>query len=184
MEFQLIFSNKWSSRAAKYILCRQKPKKDPVMSYHRRGNAESFTMLNLPESDSINELSNKIWPQEERSTMFSEAFRTYSLRMAELARKICKIILASLGWDVENFYHFHFEKCRAHMRIMHYFSDAKSVEEELLFSHTDIGCITILYQDNVGGLQIRSKEGEWLNVKPISNSFVVNLGDSIKVRKN
>ncbi|XP_059064838.1 gibberellin 2-beta-dioxygenase 7-like [Cryptomeria japonica] len=45
---------------------------DPVMSYHRRGNTESFTMLNLPESDSINELSNKIWPQEERSAMFRE----------------------------------------------------------------------------------------------------------------
>ncbi|XP_057862860.2 gibberellin 20-oxidase-like protein [Cryptomeria japonica] len=157
---------------------------DPFMSYQCRGNAESFTMLNLPESDSINELSNKIWPLEEKSAMFSETFRTYSLHMAELARKICKIILASLGLDAENFYHLHFENFTAYMRINHYFSDAKSVEEELLLGHTDIGCFTILYQDNNGGLQIRSKEGEWLNVKPISHSFVVNLGDSMKAWSN
>ncbi|XP_059076177.1 probable 2-oxoglutarate-dependent dioxygenase AOP1.2 [Cryptomeria japonica] len=137
-------------------------------------------MLNLTESDSIQELSNKIWPQEGRSTIFSEIFRKYSLLMAELARKVCKIILASLGLDVENFYHFHFEKYTAIMRIIHYLSDAKSVEEELLLPHTDIGSFTILYQGNEGGLQMRSKEGEWLNVKPIPNSFVVNLGDSMK----
>ncbi|XP_057862858.2 gibberellin 20 oxidase 1-A [Cryptomeria japonica] len=104
--------------------------------------------------------------------------------MAELARKVCKIILASLGLDVENFYHFHFERYTAIMRIIHYLSDAKSVEEELLLPHTDIGSFTILYQGNEGGLQMRSKEGEWLNVKPIPNSFVVNLGDSMKAWSN
>ncbi|GLJ41168.1 hypothetical protein SUGI_0852400 [Cryptomeria japonica] len=42
----------------------------------------------------------------------------------------------------------------------------------------------ILYQDDVGGLQIRSKEGKWFNVKPLSHSFVINLGDSLKAWSN
>ncbi|KAH9307755.1 hypothetical protein KI387_035666, partial [Taxus chinensis] len=113
-----------------------------------------------------------------------ETIRTYILCMEELARKISKIIIASLGLHVETFYHSDFEKCKTTLRINHYNSKGKSIEEEILFPHTDLSCITILYQDNSGGLQIRSNEGEWLNVKPVSNSLVVNLGDSLKAWSN
>ncbi|GLJ41974.1 hypothetical protein SUGI_0868990 [Cryptomeria japonica] len=54
----------------------------------------------------------------------------------------------------------------------------------MLFPHIDISFFSILYQDNEGGLQIHSKQGEWLNVKPLPNSFVVNVGDTLKVWSN
>ncbi|XP_059064839.1 probable 2-oxoglutarate-dependent dioxygenase At3g49630 [Cryptomeria japonica] len=43
---------------------------DPATGYHRNPKTEIFTMLNLTESDSIQDLSNKIWPQEGRPTIF------------------------------------------------------------------------------------------------------------------
>ncbi|KAB5577466.1 hypothetical protein GE09DRAFT_1260070 [Coniochaeta sp. 2T2.1] len=46
-----------------------------------------------------------------------------------------------------------------------------------LGSHTDFGILTILWQDNTGGLQILSPEGEWINAKPIPGTLVCNMGD-------
>ena len=42
----------------------------------------------------------------------------------------------------------------------------------------------MLQQDDVGGLEIKSKTGEWLIVPPVENSFVVNIGDSMRMWTN
>ena len=44
-------------------------------------------------------------------------------------------------------------------------------------SHTDYGCLTLLYQDSTGGLQVQDAHGEWLMATPIDGTFVVNVGD-------
>lgn len=48
--------------------------------------------------------------------------------------------------------------------------------------HKDTGVLTVLAQDDVGGLQVKRKsDGEWIQVKPIFNSFIINVGDMIQV---
>ncbi|KAK4178049.1 hypothetical protein QBC36DRAFT_183587 [Triangularia setosa] len=44
-------------------------------------------------------------------------------------------------------------------------------------SHTDFQLFTLLYQDNVGGLQVLNAEGQWLNARPVEGTLVVNFGD-------
>jgi isopenicillin N synthase-like dioxygenase len=44
-------------------------------------------------------------------------------------------------------------------------------------SHTDYGCLTLLYQDATGGLQVQGRAGDWLTAHPIPGTFVVNVGD-------
>ena len=47
--------------------------------------------------------------------------------------------------------------------------------------HSDYGLLTLLLQDaQVEGLQIQH-EGRWVTVKPLLNSFVVNVGDHLEV---
>jgi isopenicillin N synthase-like dioxygenase len=43
--------------------------------------------------------------------------------------------------------------------------------------HTDFGVLTLLLQDNSGGLQVRSKAGEWIEAPPIEGTLVCNIGD-------
>jgi isopenicillin N synthase-like dioxygenase len=43
--------------------------------------------------------------------------------------------------------------------------------------HTDYGTLTLVQQDAVGGLQVRSRNGEWVTAPPIEDAFVVNVGD-------
>lgn len=47
--------------------------------------------------------------------------------------------------------------------------------------HSDAAALTILLQANdVEGLQIR-KDGQWVSVKPLTNAFVINVGDIFEV---
>jgi isopenicillin N synthase-like dioxygenase len=44
--------------------------------------------------------------------------------------------------------------------------------------HTDYGILTILKQDDSGGLQVKSKFG-WIDARPVPGSFVCNIGDML-----
>jgi isopenicillin N synthase-like dioxygenase len=43
--------------------------------------------------------------------------------------------------------------------------------------HTDFGCLTVLCQDDVGGLQVLNAANEWVTAQPIPGTLVVNVGD-------
>ncbi len=57
--------------------------------------------------------------------------------------------------------------------------EAKSRSEWGVGEHTDYGLLTLLWQDDCGGLEVFSA-GEWLAVDPLPNSFVCNIGDMLE----
>ncbi|NIR38503.1 MAG: isopenicillin N synthase family oxygenase, partial [Actinobacteria bacterium] len=44
-------------------------------------------------------------------------------------------------------------------------------------AHTDFGMLTVLCQDDVGGLQLERPDGEWIAVPPVAETLVINVGD-------
>jgi len=46
--------------------------------------------------------------------------------------------------------------------------------------HSDFGVLTILKQDNLGGLQVRNRSDEWIEAMPIEDTFVCNIGDLLE----
>lgn len=44
--------------------------------------------------------------------------------------------------------------------------------------HTDYGLLTILLQDDAGGLEVRSRS-KWISAPPVPDSFVCNIGDML-----
>jgi len=43
--------------------------------------------------------------------------------------------------------------------------------------HTDFGVLTVLCQDDVGGLQVQALDGEWIEAPPIPGTLLVNVAD-------
>ena len=47
--------------------------------------------------------------------------------------------------------------------------------------HSDYGTITFLYNDDLGGLEVRAVDGSWLRAKPLPGSILVNVGDLLEI---
>ncbi|KAG9191575.1 hypothetical protein G6011_10309 [Alternaria panax] len=59
-------------------------------------------------------------------------------------------------------------------------AEAAVAKDVGLGSHTDLQCFTLLWQDSIGGLQVLTRDGEWIKATPIPGTFVVNIGDFLQ----
>ncbi|GKC12213.1 feruloyl CoA ortho-hydroxylase 1-like protein, partial [Tanacetum coccineum] len=51
--------------------------------------------------------------------------------------------------------------------------------------HSDVSTLTILLQDDIGGLYVRNTETmKWIHVPPFSGSLVINVGDALQIMSN
>ncbi|KAI9118641.1 hypothetical protein K1719_010973 [Acacia pycnantha] len=51
--------------------------------------------------------------------------------------------------------------------------------------HKDPGILAILAQDEVGGLEVKRKsDGQWVEVNPVPDAYIINLGDVLQVWTN
>lgn len=92
---------------------------------------------------------------------------------------IRKMILESLG--VEKYMEEHMNSTNYRLRVMKYKGPQTSDTKLGLSPHTDKNFVTILYQNQVEGLEMMTKDEQWISYKPSSESFVVVLGDSMHV---
>ncbi|KAF0921971.1 hypothetical protein E2562_020657 [Oryza meyeriana var. granulata] len=122
------------------------------------------------------------WPDD--LPAFREALEEYGEAVEDLAFKLLELIARSLGLKPDRLHGF-FKAQTTFIRLNHY-PPCPSPDLALgVGRHKDAGALTVLYQDDVGGLDVRRRsDGEWVRVRPVPDSFIVNVGDIIQVWSN
>lgn len=94
------------------------------------------------------------------------------------ARGLLRLVAQSLALPAEFFSERHKGE-NVTLRFLHYPADLSSrVESQLgAGAHTDYGSVTLLFQDDVGGLELRGASGEWRSAPPVPGAVIVNAGD-------
>ncbi|CAL9186938.1 unnamed protein product [Musa hybrid cultivar] len=109
-------------------------------------------------------------------------YRRYCEAMKDLSLSIMELLGISLGVGREYYRQF-FEDGSSIMRCNSY---PPCQEPELALGtgpHCDPTALTILLQDQVGGLQVFT-EGKWQAVRPVRSALVINIGDTFMALSN
>lgn len=118
-------------------------------------------------------------PQLERTAM------EWTALMDRVGEDLLKALSVAIGLDEDHFAEA-FTGDRAWMaKLAHYVGGVKEAGTQGVGLHADYGFITLLLQDQVGGLEVRPYgQDEWLPVEPIHGALVVNLGEMLEVATN
>lgn len=143
---------------------------------------ESNPVLRLGSSYSIMQGPNQ-WPLNPQK--MKQVVLQYMENLSIIGNKIMEVVALGLNFPSNYFYHqFNINPYRL-LRLLHYPKYMANQENvQGIGEHTDFGCLVILLQDKVGGLQVKSSKGEWVDAKPISNTLLINVGDMLSLWTN
>ncbi|KAL9242754.1 hypothetical protein vseg_016723 [Gypsophila vaccaria] len=122
------------------------------------------------------------WP--ESPAELRGAALEYARGVEKLGLKILELLALSLGLAADRLTEYHKDTSLS-VRLHQYTPrpDPEAVLEA--GTHTDTGCVTVLAQDDIGGLEVRRKyDGEWVALKPVSGALTINIGDIVQVWSN
>lgn len=110
-----------------------------------------------------------------------ESFRirceTLHNELQTLSTHLLSLLAVALG-KPQNFFEHYLTDSLSTLRLLHYPPVPASRQQELICTpHTDSGILTLLHQDQTGGLEVRNSEGTWIPAPYVPGSVVVNIGD-------
>lgn len=99
------------------------------------------------------------------------------------ARRLHAAFALDLGLP-ETFFDDKIDQPQATLRLLHYPAPAAGLGDAADTGlgagvHTDYGNVTLLATDGVAGLQVRTRDGDWLDARSLPGAFICNIGDCL-----
>lgn len=135
---------------------------------------ETFTMRDPLAS----RLPAERWP----GTDFRAGMTALSAGLMLAARRLQHLLALALNVPEDFFVDCHSGE-NITLRLLHYPPVGRTgvMADQLgAGAHTDYGMLTLLLQDGVGGLQLRTADGAWFDVPPRRDAIVINSGDLLE----
>lgn len=118
-------------------------------------------------------------------TPLGESFKSevmaYMKAVNELGQELLLAIATSLGLTWESFSPPSQEPAYLLLKFICYYPQPDGGQRPGVAPHCDWSWLTILLQDNLGGLEILSEEGKWLPARPLDGCLSVNLGELLEI---
>lgn len=126
-----------------------------------------------------------IWPSAPAE--FRDVYWAYFKQVQQLAHVVTDIVALALGLP-DGFFEPMTDKSIDTLRANWYerrSDEPDPVPDQMrLGAHTDYGILTLLMADPIPGLQVLTKDRGWLDVLPLEEAFVLNIGDALAVWTN
>lgn len=130
------------------------------------------------------------WPQDQSA--FKSTMESYFEACTEVSLQLLEAFC--LGLDLPaKFMHSDFASNHTGFLRLNYYpvddpiegaaEDYQEVADLGVHHHTDAGALTVLIQDEVGGLQVH-RNGYWYDIPPVEGAIVINTGDMMQVWSN
>jgi len=118
-----------------------------------------------------------LWPDD---PAFRQTMLAYYDAVWAVGRTLHQGFAADLGLSADHFED-KLDRPLAVLRLLHYPPRPRETETGQLGAgeHTDYGCVTLLATDTAGGLQVRTREGAWLDAPHVPGAFICNIGDCL-----
>ncbi|XP_031560705.1 probable iron/ascorbate oxidoreductase DDB_G0283291 [Actinia tenebrosa] len=144
-----------------------------------------FQDINLPKNrpESVFNGTNPL-PKKEYLPNFENVIMEYFQKTITLGSTIMSAVAVGLGVGKDFFEEKFTSEPFVQLAMFHYPPYKNAIHNDDfkwgVQEHTDYGVLTVLMQDDVGGLQVQLKNCEWIEVPPIPNTFVINIGDALE----
>ncbi|KAI3800301.1 hypothetical protein L1987_28388 [Smallanthus sonchifolius] len=126
----------------------------------------------------------EFWPNE-----CKEVALGYIKTSTEMVKKLLQALVANLGVKVDNSKLDELTGLR--MVNMNFYPICPNPELTVgVGRHSDMGTLTVLLQDGIGGLYVKKDENatleneEWIEIPPIDGALVINIGDTLQILSN
>ncbi len=111
-------------------------------------------------------------------------FRTTTLAYFDAVWALGRVLHTAFATELglpTDFFEDKLDRPMATLRLLHYPARPAALDEGQLGAgeHTDYGCVTLLATDAVGGLEVRTRTGEWIAAPFIPDTFICNIGDCL-----
>ncbi|XP_071713977.1 probable 2-oxoglutarate-dependent dioxygenase AOP1 [Rutidosis leptorrhynchoides] len=141
-------------------------------------NAPLFESLGIEElciPDKIENFTKTMWP--EGNSKVSNTLQEFSEKLLKLDQMVRKMVLQILG--LGKYMDEHMDSAHHRLRFMKYKGPETNESKVGLKAHTDKGFVSILHQNQVEGLEVQTKSGDWIKVQPSHNLYIVMIADSL-----